>query len=295
MMFNIMSFFRKLGEGRPVKQSIMLNQPSSTTILGITGIGSCFSEMVINCLLEHNLYVENEALNWQLCAKSVQQRSDVVADFTQGIFPDTNIIQHYLSRGKWLEHKVEYAKWFTNYTLQQISQSIYVIDHTPDILLLDSLCDVRHTLCQHQKKKFKALLGNVDFDDVQTKAAFDSDFTFIGLLTPEQSKINLEIIFNFFLKKNPDLQIFYMHFPFMERYLEAKWLERAAALQNTLTELHDVFRNNFTEIRISPELVKPITDPLHPNYSPQVWNHFYPEVYNKFAQKIIDKVGYKQV
>ncbi len=129
--------------------------------------------------------------------------SDVVADFTMGIFPDTNIIRHYLSRGKWIEHKVEYAKWFTNYTLQQISQSIYVIDHTPDILLLDSLCDVRHTLFQHRKKKFKALLGNVDFDDVQTKAAFDSDFTFIGLLTPKQSKINLEIISNFFLKKNP--------------------------------------------------------------------------------------------
>ncbi len=275
-------------------QSLITSYPLPT-LLGITGIGSCFSEMVINCLLEHNLHATNKALNWQLCAKSVQQRSDIVAGFIQGIFPDIHIVRYYLSRGKWPEHKAEYAKWFTNYTLQQTSQSIYVIDHTPDILLLDSLCDVRHTLCQHQKKKFKVLLGNVDFDDVQTKAAFDRDFTFIGLLTPEQSKMNLEIIFNFFLRKNPNLQIFYMHFPFMERYLEAKWLERAAALKSTLTGMHDVFRNNFTEIIISSEQVKPITDPLHPNYSPQVWNHFYPEVYQKIAQRIIDKVSHMQI
>jgi len=243
--------------------------------LEITGIGSCLTEMVTGYL------------DRQLVSQSSQQRSDVVADFTRGIFPDKDIISRYLTVGKWPENKAEYAQWFTAYTLKKIASSQQIIHDTPDILILDSLCDIYHHLYEHREKGFKALIGNIAFDDEATQKAFDNEFKFIGLLTPEQIRDNLRIIFDFFLDKNPALQIFYMHFPFAKEYLEPKWLERADALHEVLTPLHQEYHNGFTEISIPPEQIKPITDPADPHYSPKIWNHFYPEVYQYFMLEII--------
>ena len=36
------------------------------------------------------------------------------------------------------------------------------------------------------------------------------------------------------------------------------------------------------------EVVKPITDPSHPNYSLQIWNHFHAEAYDYAANRILE-------
>jgi len=99
----------------------------------------------------------------------------------------------------------------------------------------------------------------------------------------------LEIIIDYFKSKNSNLKTVYIHFPAMSAYLDDKWVERAEELKRKVSLLaNEINGQDFYQLIIPQNKVIAITDPSHPNYSKDIWNHFSDEVYNYCAQSIVE-------
>jgi hypothetical protein len=79
-----------------------------------------------------------------------------------------------------------------------------------------------------------------------------------------------------------------MHFPLLDGYPHPEIKEKDRELKEALQKIRQDFGSKrFLLIdNIPPHLCVPLTDPTHPNYSSDIWNHFYPEMYDFFTDRI---------
>ncbi len=264
--------------------------------LKITLLGSCLTNFVIN----HHLVQENTKNNISIkvISQVLQQRSDVIVDLIDGKQPDIKLIQYYLAHGDWDSRKIsvngveiKYAKWFTSHLVQKIKDAHNIKDDIPDLIVMDSLCDIRHNLYRY-RDGWKTMLGKIQFMDQKISKQFNEDFKFIGLLSAEETIENIYYIANYFINKNNSLKIAYIHFPISTEYLDAKWYNRGEKIKSRMYQLRkELGRNHFLEIEIPNNLTQPVTDPSHPHYSQEIWNHFYPDTYKHCSKLILEFIS----
>ncbi len=259
----------------------------------ITLLGSCFANFTVNQYLIRKSINKKQAFEVQ--TNVLQQRSDVIVDLINDITPNQDIIRYFLDKKEGGEKKiliqgkkVDHAKWFANHLMQKIDAGKNVKDDVPDIIVMDSLCDIRHNLYKHKKEKWKVLLGEMVFNDPKITVKFKEEFEFIGLISPSETANNVEKVYDFFYQKNRFVKLFYIHFPIDTQYLEQRWFDRGQEIKKFTSGLKNIIHANyFIDIEIPPDLVKPIADSSHPNYSSEIWNHFYPETYEYCSKKIL--------
>ena len=244
----------------------------------ITTIGTCFCNFTFKQL---NTKIPITLIN------HLWARSDGVVDLLDGIRPDLKLIKYYFSHGHWdLEGwETRHQKDMFQTVLSWYQQEVDIRKDRPDILLFDSLYEQRHQFYQHRRDKWKAYFGKLYFDNSNVERAFENDFEFIGRIDPMEAARNISGICSYFRSRNPNVKIFYLHFPLLFDYAEPEIIERDAKIRDAISELQSEY---FHIIAIPVPKVKPLTDPAHPNYAPQIWAHFYPEVYEYFADRIVN-------
>lgn len=270
---------------QPMFFQLFKRKPRSPFELKVTTIGSCLSNFIVTNYLQEQL---PKGWNRKKLTGALQLRSDIVLDLLRQKNIDLELITKYLDAGIWSDQsdKQEYASWFSNFIKEKVTSSASLAADVPDLLVMDSLCDIRHGLYRNNDAGWKAFFGNIQFSNTELEQDFARNFEFIGFLSPEEQLANLFAIYDYFVAKNPNLKLVYMQFPLHPDYMEEKWLQRsekfaATIRQGLLTTTRKIFFLTLPAI-----LLKPLTDPTHPNYSPQIWNHFYPEVYQYFANEI---------
>ncbi|SDP58498.1 hypothetical protein [Desulforhopalus singaporensis] len=274
---------------RQIVEKIFRTKQKQTNIK-VTIIGSCLSNFVVtdylaNCLDNTEIVRLTSAL---------QLRSDIVLEIIENDSFDYDLVNSFLSCGQWggCKEKQDYAKWFSSFVMDKVDNCRNIAMDIPDLLIMDSLCDIRHSLYAHKEKGWKAFFGNIQFKDPEVSRQFNEKFQYIGLLDPQTQLDNIVRIYNFFRKKSPKVILCYMHFPMHPNYLDSKWIQRSLEFKALFDEYSKGGKIAQCEIISLPEdRIKPVTDPDDPNYSPQIWNHFYPEVYQFFSEKISDKIA----
>ena len=267
----------------------------------VTLIGSCFSGFLkrpLQALAASHKYPAMGPLEFQ--THTIWQRIDSIVDIINGNIPDRALVQFYLDNGHWeldrplgikISHAIRDSRWFANAILDENLKAIHLVNDTPDLLIFDSLSDWRHPLYRHRRHDWKCFLGKILFDRKDIEERFLKDFDFIKLLDLNDINRCIKSIMGFFKARNKDLKTVYIHFPATPGYLDYKWVARAEELQRTVALLKNEFdKSAFHQLIIPKDRVKPLTDPAHPNYSKDVWNHFYEEVYDYCAESIFEWV-----
>lgn len=252
----------------------------------ITTIGSCLSNFVVSDYLEQKFQPQKSIVR---LSSSLQLRTDIVLNLLQRNKFDIELVEKFLGAGSWGKdaQKEEYAQWFSTFIKSKIDESQSLPNDEPDLVVMDSLCDIRHSLYEHRKSRWPVFFGNIQFNSEEDRKHFDSQFKFIGLLSPEEQIQNVKQIYDFFRAKKRKVVFVYMRFPLSEKYLEDKWLERDQVFSEKFKKDISHWGDGvFHYIEVPPGLINPVADPTHPNYSPQVWNHFYPPTYEFFAESI---------
>ena len=221
--------------------------------------------------------------------QTVWQRLDSIVDILNNKVPDHELVKGYIDNGHWDNAVETCSEWFSRTILEQNNKALQIVNDNPDLLIIDSLSDWSHSLYKHKKYGWKCLLGEIVFTQQDIEDRFNAEFEFIGLLDIKDVKRYLTEIIGFFKAKNGNLKTVYVHFPVPVGYLEEKWSDRSEELIKTVAVLGgDLGQREFFQIVVPQDIVKPITDPSHPNYSPQVWNHFEDEVYEYCARRILE-------
>jgi len=262
--------------------------------INLTLMGSCLTNFVVKHYLAE--YAKDMGINFKVLTSVLQQRSDAIVDMLNGVAPDVETVEHYLSKsvdnGKDVMIngvKTNYSKWFAKQLFEKINGSISVNKDSPDLIIFDTLCDVRHNLYRSKEFGWKVLMGKLNFSDKNIEYDFTKNFEFIGLITPEETISNLEKIFNFFNKINHKLKLIVICFPFDHRYVESRWVDRGDRLKIGANELKNKLPPDSIHIIEFPvNKIKPVEDPSHPNYSPEIWNHFLSSTYKYCSSRIID-------
>ncbi|WP_419174971.1 hypothetical protein [Desulfosediminicola sp.] len=254
--------------------------------LDITIVGSCLSNFVVSSYLENHLPPN---LSIRRLTSALQLRTDIILELLEHKGMDIDLVEHYLKAGKWgksaTQHK--YAQWFSSFVLEKCLESRNIHDDCPDLLIMDSLCDIRHSLYAHRSKGWKAFFGNIQFSDASVEKNFTNEFCHIGLLPADEQLKKLIRLVMHFKKRNSSLRVVYMHFPLNPNYVDQKWIARSSHFEMLLNVFLERDKHkDILSISVPEKLNIPVTDPEHPNYSPQIWNHFYPETYNFFAEHI---------
>jgi hypothetical protein len=220
---------------------------------------------------------------------TVWQRVDAVVDLLEGRVPDHALVRHYIAHGRWEAGDPRYARWFAREILREGRKAVRVGGDRPDLLIFDSLSDWMHRLYRHRQEGWKCFLGRIRFDQPDVAAQFAGDFEFIELLEPGEAARCMLRIVDYFRARNANLRTVYIHFPAPAGHLAQRWLDRDLALREAVARAGDrLGPRDFLQVVVPPEKVRPITDPAHPDYSPQVWNHFHAEAYEHCARRILE-------
>ncbi len=270
--------------------SLKKNSPNAPK--NITLLGSCFTNFTVNCHLIEKSKIKKIAIEVQTSV--LQQRSDIIVDLLNDLTPNQDIVKYYLNKkedgGKKIiiqGKEVSYSKWFAKHLMQKIDEAKNIKNDLPDVIVMDSLCDIRHNLYKHVKEKWKVLFGKMLFKDPQIITKFKNTFEFTGLITSDETANNVKNIFDYFFKKNPSVKLIYIYFPISTKYLGQRWFDRGQNIKNAVLELKSMIPyDNLIDIEIPFDIIKPIDDSSHPNYSTEIWNHFYPETYEYCSEKI---------
>ncbi len=262
----------------------------------ITAIGSCFSGFIKKPIVER--FSNSGFGQVEFLTNTMWQRVDSIVDILSGNVPDYELIKFYIENGFWerkkplgieVNHGIKDSKWFATRILEENGKAAKIVNDLPDILLFDSLSDWRHPLYKNRKNPWKCFLGKINFRDRRIQDRFEREFEFIRLLDLEDLNRCINSVEGYFRERNERLMTFYIHFPALTSYLEEKWILRAHDMVEQVSKLKGE-NKNFYQIVIPEEKVKPITDMFHPNYSVEIWNHFYDEVYEYCADFIISKL-----
>lgn len=252
--------------------------------LEITAVGSCLC-LFVNKQLKMRMPVFINSHLWA--------RSDSACDYMEGRTADPNLIGHYLSRGVWNHPKVaiiggkevSYARYYADSILGRYIAGAEFLKCRPDVLLMDSYFDQYTTYYQH-KNGWRAFFGRIGFENKEIEEEFNQIFTYIGRIDAAETVKNVQKLSTHFLTRSPKIKIFYMHFPLLPGYLPEKVYRQDEMIRKEIAGIAPEIPNFFIlDIPISK--VVPLTDASHPNYSVEIWNHFYPEVYDFFADRII--------
>ncbi len=88
------------------------------------------------------------------------------------------------------------------------------------------------------------------------------------------------------------MKIAYIHFPISTEYLDVKWYNRGEKIKSKMYQLRKgLGMKHFLEIEIPSNLTQPVTDPSHPHYSQEIWNHFYSNTYKYCSKLILDFIS----
>lgn len=254
--------------------------------LDITIVGSCLSNFVVSSYLAPHLPSDKKI---RRLTSALQLRSDIVLELLEQKGMDINLVERFLQVGKWGKNtdQHEYAHWFSSFVRNKCEESQNIGLDAPDLLVMDSLCDIRHSLYQHRNKGWRAFFGNIQFSDADIEQSFRRQFQHIGLLSAEEQLHNVVSLVTYFKNRNKKLRTVYMHFPLNPEYVDDRWIARSSTFELVFNDfLMKSDRNDILSISLPDDLNNPVTEPDHPNYSPQVWNHFYPETYDYFAEHL---------
>jgi hypothetical protein len=259
----------------------------------VTIIGSCFSAFLkksLDHLTAPGAWRLLKPLKYQ--THTTWQRVDSIVDILNGRVPDHALVKHYISHGHWESADPQYARWFARTVLTESRKAVGVVRDHPDLLIFDSLSDWMHRLYRHRRDGWKCFLGRIRFDRQDVAKRFAEDFEFIELLDTREAGRCLQEIVGFFRARNAGLRTVYIHFPVPAGYLAQRWADRDRELQEAVARAGSPFGSrDFLQVVIPSDKVRPITDPTHPNYSPQVWNHFHGEAYEFCARRILEWYG----
>lgn len=266
--------------------------------MNITMIGSCFCGFLKKPLAHLNnlQYPEASELNFQTA--TIWQRIDAVSDILNNNIPDHGLIKYYIDNGYWenkrplgieVEQEIRDSKWFANRILEENRKALNLVNDTPDLLIFDSLSDWRHPLYRHRIKEWKCFLGKIHFSQEEIARRFNAEFEFIQLLDLKDINPHLKGIISYYKSRNNNLRTIYIHFPALAGYLEKKWVVRAEQLNEEVALLQkELGKDDFYQMIIPQNIVKPLTDPSNPYYSKDVWSHFHEDVYEFCSNKILN-------
>ena len=221
-------------------------------------------------------------------------RSDSACDYMDRKIADSKLIEYYLARGMWDGPKealiggkeVSYTKFFAETVLKRYLDGADFLKYRPDVLLMDSHFDQYTNLFRH-KDGWRAFFGRIGFVDKEIEKEFIKSFKYIGRIDAKESARNVQRLSSYFHAKNPQIKIFYMHFPLLPGYLPTNVYKQDQMIRQEIDSISSKIPNFFA-LSIPISKVAPLTDTSHPNYSSEIWNHFYPEVYNFFADRIVE-------
>jgi hypothetical protein len=261
--------------------------------INVTMIGSCFCGYLKEPLCAAAAAAGSSCT---FGATTVWQRIDSVADILTGNIPDHELIRHYIDRGHWdrkqplgleVQQEIQDGGWFANAILEYNRRALRLGGDSPDLLIFDSLSDWRHPLYRHRQSDWKCFLGKIHFEDEHVGERFERDFEFIRLLDLRNINPAISDVIAYFRRKSPRLKAVYIHFPAMKGYLEEKWIHRAEELKAEVLLLNRSYRpDEFKQLIVPDDIVRPILDPTDPHYSRNIWNHFQPQVYQYCAREI---------
>lgn len=268
--------------------------------VNVTFIGSCFGGFLQE-QFSRKAATGSCAHGFNFQTSTMWQRVDAVVDIINGNIPDHDLVNFYIQNGYWesnsplgieVKHPITTSEWFARAILNENIKAEGIVNDTPDLLVFDSLSDWRHPLYRHRRGNWKCFLGRILFKDEKIAERFNNDFEFVQLLDVRDINCCLKTVIGFFKRKNPGLKAAYIHFPAMPDYLENKWVKRAAELESEVAHLkNELGEKRFYQLIIPRDMVRPITDPAHPHYSKDIWNHFEAEVYEYCADSILEWIA----
>jgi hypothetical protein len=256
----------------------------------VTMIGSCFCGFLKKPLTELSVsqnYTGIAPLEFQ--THTIWHRIDTIVDILDNKVLDDQLVKYFIEKGKWHSRGERNSEWFAREIVSQNENARKIVNDVPDLLIFDSLPELRHSLYRHKKYGWKCFLGAICFEQSDIQERFDSEFEFIHLLDVEDIKRCIKAITHYFKSKNKNLKTVYIQFPATAGYIEDKWVARAEELKKAVKQLeNELDKRQVYHLIFPEEMVKPITDPSHPNYSPQIWNHFHAEAYDYAANRILE-------
>jgi len=264
--------------------------------VNITSLGSCFSGFVVQRLLLR------PGLNFAPRLNSVlHARSDVAVDLIKGIRPDIKLVESYLKQGNWGNNnekvqvkgkEITFAEFLTNEILSRYEHGQEFAADTPDLVIVDSLHELITNAYNHREGGWKVIFGHITFEDKEIKDKFNRDFEYIGDLEAHETCENVLKVYEHFSSRNRNVKIVFMHFPLLPEYAPKKLFERDLKLRPFINELSGkIPKNRFSQIEIPVSQIVPLLDKTYPNYSFQVWNHFYEDTYDYFADAILKSLS----
>lgn len=253
-------------------------------------IGSCFSGFLKKPLTELSVSQKYAGISPpEFLTHTIWHRIDTIADILDNKIMDVQLVKYFIHNGKWHSATAKDSEWFAREIVSQNENALNVAGDVPDLLIIDSLSDLRHSLYRHKKYGWKCFLGRIYFEQSDIQERFDSEFEFIYLLDLQDTKRYINAVMHFFKSRNKNLKTVYVHFPATTGYIEDKWVSRAEELKKAVQQVaHDLDEREFYNLILPEDVVKPITDPSHPNYSPQIWNHFHDEAYGYTVNRILE-------